>query len=371
MTQMSFDFQSFVHSFINNEKELGSQFVNVKLFKLSKVHDPVSDSEVTAYKYSYQHDDYPIIVNLFLIKNETFVPQSSAYFNTISCNTVLSDFDQNPHKSIDLNINVYVNNSHLTIIKDLHPNLKTIITSYFINKNGVMRKAPQGSDSLTQWLHYDPSVGMFVIASSFVFIEEVDYSNIPSCYYRTSSDSTVLSNDYKYANRPNLNICSNEIVEKASQGMSAVCQCPFNTNSQILSCPYYKEDKIKISTVELVNKARIDLSTNQAYTPDKVITAYIVRLIDNDTYSVLISEKNKDSELETTLKKFVYTSVNFNDNESKDKVIEEIKNTISTIISDYSFDYAHKIIYHINSVGQLRSNTETTTRKSYLVSISQ
>jgi len=369
MTQMTLDFQS-------TDMGSNSQFINLEVFQACKVYDRTSGTEVVGYKYSLNYSEYSITADIFVVKNNTFVPKGSAYLDTIPCGDILSGFDRNTGNSIVLNILIYVNNSDEVKITKVHPNLTTILNAYLIREK-TLRLSPQSDHSSIQWLHYDPSVSMYVINSSFIFVEETDYSNTPSCYYRTSPISTVLSNDYKYANRSTLNICSNEIVEKNAQTIGSISRCPFDSYSHILSCPYYKEDKIKISTIELTSKAKIDTSKNQVYTPDKMYTpdktidAYMIRLIDSDTYSVIILEKNNNTGSETVLKKFVYNSIHFNDDASKDKVIEEIRNNIGTILSDYTFDYAHKVTHHIGSISELRKSTEITTKKSYLTSISQ
>jgi len=366
MTQMTLNFQS-------TDSMPNSQFINLEVFQPCTVYDRVSSSEVAAYKYSLKFSNCPLTVDIFVVRNDTFVPKGSAYLDTISCADVLSDFDKDTSKNIVLNLLVYVNNSDQVKIKKIHPNLSTIINAYLI-KDRTLRLIPQNDYLSMEWLRFDPSVNMYVINSSFIFVEETDYSNTPSCYYRTSPISTVLSNDYKYANRATLNICSNEIVEKDAAASGSVSRCPFDSNSHILSCPYYKEDKIKVSTVELLSKAKADMLKTQSYTSDladKIIDAYIIRLIDNDSYSVVISEKDNHTGSETILKKFVYNSIIFNDDKSKNQVIEEVRNTVTAILSDYTFDYAHKVVYHINSMSELRKSAKITTKKSYLTSISQ
>lgn len=343
---------------------------NLLSFTSVKTHDRLVDAEVSAYRYFYV-SDHNIKVNINIILNETFVPSGYAYFDTVYYRPIISKILSELNSASTIDVYCYVNPSKNVLIQDVHKNLKIIINSYLIDSD-LLRKLPDSNTQQHSWLTYDPSVSMYSISCDFVFQTDVNYSLTPQCYYRTSPSGTVTSLNYPYANKSAVNTCSNPIVVNGSQKIDNVCQCPFHNPKQILACPYYKEDKFKLSTLELYSRLvpREESKSLSDYAHAKTIESYLIRGIENSSYSLSFVEKDHLNNKEVLIKHLVYNDICFDLLEDRNKLIEEARSQLVIILSDYVLDYAHKITNHVENLLDFKNESETKTKKSYLTTLS-
>jgi hypothetical protein len=364
MNQLELDLQYGVK--INT---LNSAF-NLLNFSPIKVHDRLKNESTSAYRYFYIND-HNLKININIIPNETFVPSGYVYFDTLHYSSwvlnALSEMKKGNSETIE--VYCYMNLPKGVVINNVNKNLKIIINSYLISSD-VLRTAPNQNTEQHSWLTYDPSVSMYSINYDFIFENDVDYSSTPQCYYRTSSSGKVGSLKYPYANSSIMNVCSNSILEKEAQKIGSVCQCPFSGPKQIVACPYYKEDKFKLATLDLYSRPVGDTKSLSDYLHSKTIDSYLVRGISNDSYSILFIQKDHKTDQENLIKHLVYENISFNNLEDRTNLIKEARSQLTVILSDYVLDYAHKITNHVESALDLKEAPERETKKSYLSALS-
>ena len=348
---------------------LNSNF-NLSLFTLIKIYDRLTNNNVLGYRYFYINDGRTK-VNINIISNGTFVPSGYLYLDTVHYGSLIQENLSKSNQADSIEIYCYINLPKDVVVTDVNKNLKIIINSYLINAD-ILRKAPDASADQYSWLTYDPSVSMYSINYEFIFQNDVDYTFTPQCYYRTSSHGVVGSLDYPYANSSTMDVCSNSILQKEAQKFGNICGCPFSKPKQILACPYYKEDRFKLSTLELYSRLipREETKSLSDYAHAKTIECYLIRGIKNDSYSILFIQKDYNTNEENLIKHLVYDNVRFENIEDRNKLIEEARSQLTVILSDYTSDHAHKITNHVENAIDLKKVTERETKKSYLSTLS-
>jgi len=137
-----------------------------------------------------------------------------------------------------------------------------------------------------------------------------------------------------------------------------------------MACPYYKEDKVKLATLDLYSKLVEDTKSLSDYLHSQTIESYLIRGIKNDSYSILFVQKDHKNNQENLIKHLVYENISFDNLEDRNKLIEEARSQLTVILSDYVLDHAHKITNHIENALDLKEVPETKTKRSYLNALS-
>jgi len=359
MTQLTLDINAIDKSSeLLNSNNFGSKFI------VSSVYDKVVSKVVRSYLYTEKRStDQGVTVNFHLIPDTSFVPQHFVYFDTIY---TADNFLARELELQEVNVNCYINVPKNTIVSDIHKNMKTIISNFYV-LGDMLRKKPEAQLNSYDWLTYNPSVSMFCIKADFVLKLTEDYTDTAECRYRTSPIGSNKSAFYKYANKASSNVCGHPSTQANNVDSSSINVCPFIEAKQVVQCPYYTEDKIKISTLELVLKDDSSYKEwNDNKTLSKTIEVFLIREILTESYVLSFIEHDLKTQKTSVLKKLSYTFVSFDNYEEKNNLIQEASSILSTVLMDYSKDYAHKIIRHIEDASQLRPSSKTETRVSYL-----
>lgn len=328
-------------------------------FVIEKVYDRFMNSETLALKHVADNPEIPIRINYYIIPNNSFCSSGYLYLDLVHYKDSIAQAKEKYSEGSNLSIYCYINMSNSFIISNLHKNLKTIILGYYVN-NETFRKVPNPTEEFPTWAQFDPSVNMHMIKVDFVLHVEHDYTGLSTCYYRTSGGSKNPSISYKYANKSTSNICGHETIEADAVRRGALSLCHFDTPSSILLCPFYKEDKFRILTIELYHK---DAPTTTIF---KVIDSYLIRSITEEVYSIVFEETSLDTGKKSIIKQFSYNDLSFETNDEREKLVEEVRLQAKTILSDYTTHYAHRIVSHVESAQDLKKRSQIAVKASYI-----
>jgi hypothetical protein len=358
MTQLDLGFKATQVS-TYTENHLKKYFFSDK-FIVTSVYDIVTDCQQNALRYDFDWPEIPIKISFNIIPNANFTALGYLYLNTVSESAadLISSAHKNYANGAKLEIMCYMSFSNELLIKDVDKNLKLIISSYYINDT-VLRNNPSHNTELPDWLKFDPISGMFFIKSSFVLRIEHDYTNTPTCYYRTDCNGRDPSSLYKYANRATSNICSNKSLEDAAAKQNSIAQCKFPNFGSITVCPFYKEDKFKLLTTEFYSEH----DENRII---RKVECHLIREIINESYILLFEEVDTVSNDRSLLKRFSYGDTLVGKVDQKDQLIAEAIKQNAFLVSDYIPDYQHRVINHVQSAAELTQNQEVETKVSYL-----
>jgi len=327
------------------------------------VYDKISGQDTYAIKCTEDWIDVPIRLNIIIIPNETFAVLGYLYFDTVS-----KDSSTHPVGAAKLSYSTggaldvvcYMNFSLKTKVVNINKNLHTILNAFYINTNITnFFRVPSPTDKLPDWVTYNPSVGMYVIKSDFVLNIEEDYSNVPTCFYRSGYATKTFSILYKYANEASTSICSNEYLEDLALKDGRIARCLFDQVNDIKSCPFYKEDKMQPFKTELY-------SVHNQDSPIAVIDCYIIREILGEHYSIVFEKTDVSTGNTVILKKFSYANTSDKLLAQPDGLISEALLQNHSLLSDYTSDYKINIINYVQSFVELKKKPESNIKPSYL-----
>lgn len=357
MNQLSFDFDttkvvSYLENYVKTHQSISDNFTVVS------VYDRLTSSQQTAIQYNADWPEVPVRICFNIIPNSTATLSGYLYLDTIYGKDLVLPAKQNYLNGAKLEVMSYMNFSNELLVKNIAKNLRTILNAYYIN-NTVFQNIPSATDELPEWVKFDPSLNMFFIKSDFVLQIDHDYTNTPTCYYRSDSNGKNPSNLYKYANRSSFSTCSHELLEKDAAARGSVARCGFINSGSIIACSFYKEDKFKLLTTEFRSKHDETLVVRK-------IECYLVREILDESYALVFEETDIINGKKSFLKKFSYGNILIDKIVQKDQFILEASKQNLSLISDYTSDYSYEVINHIQSAVELKQKPTVETKVSYL-----
>jgi hypothetical protein len=336
-----------------------SNYISGKDFFIEKVYDRITNYHVSAIKCTVDYPQDAIKVNVIIIPNKAFCIPGYVYFDFVyHANTVAVARD-GYSQGRALSVYCYMKILDNSAIAGFTSNLRPILLAYYVN-NPTFRSSPLATEDLPNWVCFDPSVNMHMIKTDFVFNMRFDYTNTPTCYYRTGSGSKAFSVVYKYANSTLSSVCGHPQLEAEALKRDMVSRCNFITPDSIISCPYYKEDKFRISTIELSSKG---MSSDS---PIKVIDSYLLRNITHEFYSIIFEETCLTSGTISTIKRFSYNDLFFVTDEDREKLIAEVQKHTAVLLADYAADYNFNTTYDVQTAEDFRRGLQVAAKPSYI-----
>lgn len=344
---------------------------SISAFKLVHLHDKTSSKDASAIQCIQNWSEEQLIVRVIIIPNDTFVTSGFLYLDTVfkdpqpGCSFVnpINEAKSGYQYGKTMDIVCYMNFPSDTKVVGLHKNFKTIIKSYYVRCDNLtgssLSKIPSATDKMPDWITYNPSVNMYAIRSEFVLEMQRDYTNTPTCFYRSGFNGRENSILYKYANKASTSVCSNEHLEEIAMKDNKVCQCPYFQPDAIRGCSFYKEDKMTPFQTELYSMG--DENHLAA-----VIDCYIIREVLNECYSVIFEKTDVSSGKKTILKKFFYANVPNETFAQPDALITEALLQNNLILSDYTSSYKAVLLNHVQSFVELKKKPETKSVSSYI-----
>jgi hypothetical protein len=279
------------------------------------------------------------------VEEQSFVFDPTIPYNTAKWDTILNSNGHTDH-IIYYNLNKYQKISSINV-----DTFNQIYKKYF--KKSYFSTIPDlNNNNIPNWISYNPEEKMFYLRFDYVFNLIEDYSSIPVCSHYTSPITSVVSEEYHYANKPSFtHICSHPTIVANNNTLNpTICHYVHDRKSFSI-CPLYSFSSIYYKSV-LLKSINSDSILNIAAEANVTHSATKVSA---KIFEVLTDQIIHEIELD-----FIP--------DSKDSIINEFDQLFTTVISAY--DSTHVITESSIEVEENQNVSPVTiSKKSYISSL--
>jgi hypothetical protein len=278
-------------------------------------------------------------------EEQLFVFDSTIPYNTILWDTILNENGHTDHI-------IYYNLNKYQKVKSVNEStFSQIYFGYF--KHGKFSHVPNpDNNDLPNWVSFNPERKAYNIRFDYVLIIEQDYSSVSVCDHYTSPITSVMSNDYQYANKPAFtHICSHPSIVEANKTLNPSVCFYINDQQSFIGCPLYSTKPIYTNSASL-----------KSFNSDSVLNIAAEANITHSATKVTakIYEANTDQIIHEICLDFVP--------ENKAQIIEEFDSLFNTVILAY--ESTHSILpEEVNSESDIDTQIVSISKKSYISSL--